>query len=66
MLHRSPDPYDSSASLPKYNKVCNITPFGSAKKQPLNHDQAIKRAKIQLTGKGDIFVFYNQPMNGMD
>jgi hypothetical protein len=43
-----------------------ITPFGSAKKQPLNHDQAIKRAKIQLTGKGDIFVFYNQPMNGMD
>lgn len=33
---------------------------------PLNHDQAIKRAKIQFTGLGDIFVFYNQLMNGMD
>ncbi len=34
--------------------------------QPLNHDQAIKRAKIQFTGLGDIFVFYNQLMNSMD
>jgi len=25
--------------------------------QPLNHDQTIKRAKIQFTGLGDIFVF---------
>jgi len=33
---------------------------------PLNHDQAIKRAKIQFTGLGDIFVSYNQLMNGMD
>jgi hypothetical protein len=32
----------------------------------LNHDQAIKRAKIQFTGLGDIFVFYNQLMNGME
>lgn len=33
---------------------------------PLNHDQAIKRAKIQFTSLGDIFVFYNQLMNGME
>jgi hypothetical protein len=33
---------------------------------PLNHDQAIKRAKIQFTGQGDMFVFYNQLMNGME
>jgi len=33
---------------------------------PLNHDQVIKHAKIQFTGLGDIFVFYNQLMNGME
>lgn len=33
---------------------------------PLNHDQALKRAKIQFTGLGDMFVFYNQLMNGME
>jgi hypothetical protein len=33
---------------------------------PLNHDQAVKRAKIQFTGQGDMFVFYNQLMNGME
>jgi hypothetical protein len=33
---------------------------------PVNHDYAIKRTKIQFTGLGDIFVFYNQLMNGMD
>lgn len=33
---------------------------------PLNHDQAIKRATFQFTGLGDIFVFYNQLMNGME
>jgi hypothetical protein len=97
----SPNLFDSSASLPDYNKARHVTPFSSAKNgstkdfwtanahhasqtaqmvptmvqvnmngtyyiQPLNHDQTIKRAKIQFTGLGDIFVFYNQLMNSMD
>ena len=33
---------------------------------PLNHDHALKRAKIQFTGLGDMFVFYNQLLNGME
>jgi len=33
---------------------------------PVNHDAAIKRAKIQYTGLGDLFVFYNQLLNGME
>jgi hypothetical protein len=33
---------------------------------PVNHDQALKRAKIQFSGLGDIFVFYNQLMNSME
>lgn len=33
---------------------------------PLNHDAALKRAKIQYTGIGDMFVFYNQLLNGME
>jgi len=33
---------------------------------PVNHDAAIKRAKIQYTGIGDLFVFYTQLLNGMD
>jgi len=33
---------------------------------PVNHDQALKRAKIQFSGLGDIFVFYNQLMNAME
>jgi hypothetical protein len=32
----------------------------------VNHEQALKRAKIQFTGLGDIFVFYNQLLNGME
>jgi len=32
---------------------------------PVNHDAAIKRAKIQYTGIGDFFVFYHQLLNGM-
>jgi len=32
---------------------------------PVNHDQALKRAKIQFTGLGDIFVFYSQLLNAM-
>jgi hypothetical protein len=32
----------------------------------VNHDQAMKRAKIQFTGLGDMFVFYNQLLNGME
>ncbi len=33
---------------------------------PVNHDQAIKRAKIQFNGLNDVFVFYNQLMNAME
>jgi hypothetical protein len=33
---------------------------------PVNHDQALKRARIQFTGLGDIFVFYNQLMNALE
>jgi hypothetical protein len=33
---------------------------------PVNHDQALKRAKIHFTGLGDIFVFYNQLLNAME
>jgi len=33
---------------------------------PVNHDQALKRGKIQFTGLGEIFVFYNQLMNAME
>ena len=32
---------------------------------PVHHDAAIKRAKIQFTGLGELFVFYNQLLNGM-
>jgi hypothetical protein len=33
---------------------------------PVNHDQALKHARIQFTGLGDIFVFYNQLMNALE
>jgi hypothetical protein len=33
---------------------------------PLNHDAAIKRVKIQYTGIGDMFVFYNQLLNALE
>jgi len=32
----------------------------------VNHDHAIKRTRIQFTGLGDMFVFYNQLLNGLD
>jgi hypothetical protein len=32
----------------------------------LNHDAAIKRAKVQFTGLGDMFVFYNQLLNALE
>jgi hypothetical protein len=32
----------------------------------VNHDQAMKRAKIQFSGLGDLFIFYNQLMNAME
>jgi hypothetical protein len=32
----------------------------------LNHDAALKRAKVQFTGLGDIFIFYNQLLNALD
>jgi hypothetical protein len=33
---------------------------------PVNHDAAIKCAKIQYTSLGDLFVFYNQLLNSME
>jgi hypothetical protein len=33
---------------------------------PVNYDYAIKHSRIQFTGLGDMFVFYNQLLNGMD
>jgi hypothetical protein len=32
----------------------------------LNHDAALKRAKIQYTGLGEMFVFYSQLLNGLE
>jgi hypothetical protein len=32
----------------------------------LNHDAALKHAKVQFTGLGDMFVFYNQLLNALD
>jgi hypothetical protein len=34
--------------------------------QPINHDQAIKRAELQFTSLGDMFVFFNQLWNAME
>jgi hypothetical protein len=33
---------------------------------PVNHDAALKRAKIQFTGLGDTFFFYSQLLNRME
>jgi len=33
---------------------------------PVNHNAAIKHAKIQYTGLGDLFVFHTQLLNGME
>jgi hypothetical protein len=33
---------------------------------PVNHDHAIKRTRVQFTGLGDMFVFYNHLLNSMD
>jgi len=42
------------------------SPMDTTSLPPVNHDAAIKRAKIQYTGLGDLFVFYNQLLNGME
>lgn len=33
---------------------------------PVNHDQALKRVKVQFTGLGDVFIFYNQLLYAME
>jgi hypothetical protein len=38
----------------------------SNKLPALNHDAALKRAKIQYTGLGVMFLFYSQLLNGME
>lgn len=97
-FRRSPNPFDSSTSLPDLNyrrsptfmdrqqhnnnfyrqhdktSYPNNIPstvhidhyMDSTTLPPVNHDQALKRAKIQFTGLGDMFVFYNQLLNGME
>jgi len=105
-FRRSPNPYDTTASLPDttYHRspptfhdqsyttnpfhtshvtqpptapstvhvnhdMCNAPQLQSYAKHSLpqvNHEQALKRAKIQFTGLGDMFVFYNQILNGME
>jgi hypothetical protein len=106
-FRRSPNPFESSASLPGstfrrsptatfsnqnrtedlnqppyYNSgmdipsmvdlnkptkfYCDPPSEANAALPPLNHDHALKRAKIQFTGLGDMFVFYNQLLNGME
>lgn len=33
---------------------------------PVNHDQALKHPKVQFTGLGNVFIFYNQLLNAME
>jgi hypothetical protein len=55
--------FPATTSLPKLVRVDTMhTPLIP----PVDHDQVIKRAKFQFTRLGDIFVFYNQLMNGME
>ncbi len=53
-------------SVPGHSAIPQTVHTGSAFLPPVNHDQALKRAKIQFRGLGDIFVFYNQLMNAME
>jgi hypothetical protein len=81
-FHRSPNPYETTNSLPDVHtkfashtintpQACEPVPqtIHTGFHHPLpivNHDQALKRAKIQFTELGDIFVFYNQLMNALE
>jgi hypothetical protein len=53
-------------SVSGHSVIPQTVPTGSVFLPPVNHDQALKRAKIQFSGLGDIFVFYNQLMNAME
>jgi hypothetical protein len=79
---KSPNPYETTSSLPDvqtrftpnhitppqvHEPVPHTIQTGPYHSLPIvNHDQALKRAKIQFTGLGDIFVFYNQLMNALE
>jgi hypothetical protein len=54
-------PHTVHVNPPPGNTPVDMTPL-----PPVNHDAAVKRAKIQYTGLGDLFVFYNQLLNGME
>jgi hypothetical protein len=41
-------------------------PYLEGNLPPVNHDQAVKRAKIQFTGLGGMFIFYYQLLNSME
>jgi len=76
-LRSSPNPYDT-ASPPDIPFRRSPTQNGYDVSVPttvhagrhilpvVNHDQALKRTKIQFTGLGDVFVFYSQLMNAME
>jgi len=51
---------------PDTSSIPHTVQTGLVQLPPVNHDQALKRAKIQFSGLGDIFVFYSQLMNAME
>lgn len=53
---------DDSMAIPQ---TVDMT-FNNNYLPPVNHDQALKHAKVQFTGLGDVFVFYNQLLNAME
>jgi hypothetical protein len=60
--HHPPQFFDVQQDAP----IPQTVRTGPQQLPPVNHDQALKRARIQFTGLGDIFVFYNQMMNAME
>jgi len=57
----------SPPSVPQdQRKIPYVVEMNSHTLPMVNHDQALKRAKIQYSGLGDTFVFYSQLMNSME
>jgi hypothetical protein len=64
--HAPLDNVPSSVQFHPKTPYCNQQMYMEGKLPPVNHDQAVKRAKIQFTGPGDMFIFYNQLSNSME
>jgi hypothetical protein len=57
----------SPPSVPQdQRKIPYVVEMNSHTLPMVNHDQALKRAKIQYSGLGDTFVFNSQLMNSME